>query len=129
MNYDPNTHTSQESPNSTSSNPQYPPFYQPSTPRAKPTYHMRDILFAWLSIAVGILFVRAMPLNRTTLGALLFFVVLYAFGGVYLRLCGLRPDRSAYLLVGGAAILSLGMITGGNLVIRGFLALFLILSL
>jgi len=108
--------------------PQYPPYYQPPAPTLKPTYRTKDALFAWLSIAVGFAFVRAMPLNRTTLGALLFFVLLYAFGGIYLRLSGIRLDRSAYLLAGGFAILSFGMITGGNPVIRGFLALFLILG-
>ncbi len=127
MNYDPKNHPSQEHSSPHQTNPKYPPYYQ-FTPTVKPTYRTRDALFAWLSIFVGFLFVRAMPLHRTTLGALLFFMLLYAFRAVYLRLSGIRLDRTASLLLSGAAILSVGMITGGNSVIRGILALFLILS-
>ncbi len=127
MNHDPNSHNAQE-PFSKTENPQYPPYYQPPKPSVKPSYRTGDVLFAWLSIAVGFLFARAMPMNQTTLGAFLFVLLLYAFGGIYLRLSGIRLDRSACLLAACPAILSLGMITGGNSVIRGFLALFLILS-
>lgn len=133
MNYDPNPHASpeeepQDNTSSENESSPYPPFFVQPIPSVKPTYRGRDALFAWLSIAVGFLFVRTMPLHKTTLGALLFFLLLYAFGGAYLRLSGIRLDRSVYLLAGGTAILSLGMITGGNAVIRGFLAFFLLLS-
>lgn len=103
------------------------PYFQ-ITPVVKPSYQGMDALFAWLSIAVGFLFVRAMPLNRTTLGSVLFFLVLYAFGGLYLRLSGIRLTRSAYLLALCAIVLSVGMLTNGNATTRGFLALFLVLA-
>ena len=107
--------------------PQNPPYLQP-TPVVKPNYRGIDALFAWLSIAVGFAFVRAMPLNRTTLGSVLFFLLLYAFGGIYLRTSGVRLTRSAYLLAVCAVILSVGMLTNGNATTRGFLSLFLVLA-
>ena len=107
--------------------PQAYPQFQ-TTPVIKPTYQGLDALFAWLSIAVGFAFVRTMPLNRTTLGSVLFFLLLYAFGGIYLRFSGIRLNRSAYLLALCAAILSIGMLTNGNATTRGFLALFLVLA-
>lgn len=108
-------------------NPQQCPVFQ-VTPMIKPTYRGVDVLFAWLSVAVGFLFVRAMPLNQTTLGSLLFFLLLYAFGGIYLHLSGVRLTRPAYLLAVGAVILSVGLLTNGNATTRGFLALFLALA-
>lgn len=140
MNYDPQNNAPQNG--EPQQAPTTPPFYQgacqqPSmlqnqpyfqiTPVVKPSYQGMDALFAWLSIAVGFLFVRAMPLNRTTLGSVLFFLVLYAFGGLYLRLSGIRLTRSAYLLALCAIVLSVGMLTNGNATTRGFLALFLVL--
>ncbi len=107
--------------------PQNPLYLQP-TPVVKPTYHGIDALFAWLSITVGFAFVRAMPLNRTTLGSVLFFLLLYAFGGIYLRTSGVRLTRSAFLLAICAVILSAGLLTNGNATTRGFLALFLVLA-
>ncbi len=140
MNYDPQNNAPQNG--EPQQAPTTPPFYQgacqqPSmlpnqpyfqmTPVVKPSYQGMDALFAWLSIAVGFLFVRAMPLNRTTLGSVLFFLILYAFGGLYLRLSGIRLTRSAYLLALCAIVLSVGMLTNGNATTRGFLALFLVL--
>ena len=140
MNYDPQNNAPQNG--EPQQAPTTPPFYQgacqqPSMlqnqpyfqipPVVKPSYQGMDALFAWLSIAVGFLFVRAMPLNRTTLGSVLFFLVLYAFGGLYLRLSGIRLTRSAYLLALCAIVLSVGMLTNGNATTRGFLALFLVL--
>lgn len=144
MNYDPKNNVPQNSePKQTPASPQ-PPFYQgtaqtPPTsqvhpyfkitpPVAKPNYRGTDALFAWLSVAVGFLFVRAMPLNQTTLGSLLFFLLLYAFGGLYLHLSGVRLTRPAYLLALCAVLLSVGMLTNGNTTVRGFLALFLVLA-
>ena len=138
MNYNPKNNAPQNSEPQTT-----PPFYQGAhpqtgtpqshpyfqiTPVAKPSYRGIDALFAWLSIAVGFLFVRAMPLNHTTLGSVFFFLVLYAFGGLYLHFSGIRLTRSAYLLALCAVILSVGMLTNGNATTRGFLALFLVLA-
>ncbi len=146
MNYDPMTgkplHKEQKQESAVPTTPT-PPFYQgahsqtvtpqaypqfQTTPVIKPMYQGFDALFAWLSIAVGFAFVRAMPLNRTTLGSIFFFLLLYAFGGIYLRFSGIRLSRSAYILAICAAILSVGMLTNGNAVTRGFLALFLVLA-
>lgn len=109
-----------------------PPFYPDSyfipTQRPKPSYRALDALFAWLSILVGFLFVRVMPVTRTPLGAILFLVLLYAFGGIYLHLSGLRLSAPTVLFAVSAALLSVGMITNGNRTIRGFLFLFLLLA-
>ena len=54
------------------------------TPKPKPAYKPLDALFAWLSIAVGFLLVKAMPVTKSTLGGMLFLCLRYCFGGLYL---------------------------------------------
>ena len=125
----------QNSPNANTSNTnpylQIPPYmrggYTP-TPKEKPQYHGMDALFAWLSIAVGFLFVRAMPVTQNSLGGMLFLLVLYAFGGLYLYGSGVRLGKASLLLAVVVLILSFGMITGGNHTLRGLLFLGLLLA-
>lgn len=129
---DPNVQNSTNG-NANNTNPylHIPPYMRGSytpTPKEKPQYRGMDTLFAWLSIAVGFLFVRAMPVTQNSLGGMLFLLVLYAFGGLYLYGSGVRLGKASLLLAVVVLILSFGMITGGNHTLRGLLFLGLLLA-
>lgn len=85
----------------------------------------RECLFAWLSIFVGFLFARALPAGENPLGTLIFFLLLFAFGGFYVFRSGLRLGRTNYLIAAIPCLFSLGLVTGANAVLRFFLVLFL----
>ena len=85
----------------------------------------RECLFAWLSILVGFLFARALPAGESPLGTLIFFLLLFAFGGFYIFRSDLRLGRTNYLIAAIPCLFSLGLITGANAVLRFFLVLFL----
>ena len=95
--------------------------YTPPPPAPKPIYQLKDTVFAYLSIVFGFFFVRALPISKTPLSAMLVVLLLFLVGGVFLTVSKVRPTLSVLLLAGSAAILSVGFLTGGNNVIRGFL--------
>ena len=102
------------------------PWY--ATPQApKISYSTMDGLFAWLSLLLGFLTIRALPISRYPLGGMLVLVLLFAFGGVYLRVSGIRAERRAILIALLSAILSVGMLTNGNHTIQFCVFLFLTL--
>lgn len=94
--------------------------YTPPPPAPKPIYQQKDTLFAYLSIIVGFFFVRALPISKTPLSAMLTVLLLFLFGAVFLRVSKVRLTPSVIILA-ASAILSAGFLTGGNNVIRGFL--------
>lgn len=102
------------------------PYAQPSV--EQPKFAGIDALFAWLSILVGFLFVRAMPVTATPLGGMLFLWLLFAFGAVFLRVSKIKLTSFAVPFFAVAAVFSLGMLTNGNRTLRGFLFLFLTLG-
>ena len=95
--------------------------YTPPPPAPKPIYQLKDTLFAYLSILVGFFFVRALPVSKTPLSAMLTVLLLFLFGAVFLRISKVRMTPSVIILAAASAILSVGFLTGGNNVIRGFL--------
>ena len=95
------------------------PYTPPPAP--KPIYRRKDTLFAYLSIILGFFFVRALPLSKTPLSAMLAVLLLFLFGAVFLTVSKVRLTPAVIILAGSAAILSVGLLTGGNNVIRGFL--------
>lgn len=124
-----NTPHVQETGNNYTPYVQIPPYMRGGyTPKEKPQYRGIDALFAWLSIAVGFLFVRAMPVTQNALGGMLFLILLYVFGGIYLYASKVRIGTASVLFALGAVILSAGMITGGNHTLRGLLFLGLLLA-
>ena len=94
----------------------------------KPKFKPSDALFAWLSIAVGYLFVRAMPVTATPTGGMLFLWLLFAFGAAFLFLSKIKICKFAFTLLIVAMLFSIGMLTNGNHTLRGFLFLFLTLG-
>ena len=95
--------------------------YTPPPPAPKPIYQLKDTLFAYLSILVGFFFVRALPVSKTPLSAMLTVLLLFLFGAVFLRVSKVRLTPAVLSLAAASAILSAGFLTGGNNVIRGFL--------
>lgn len=91
----------------------------------KPIFSGLDTLFAWLSIVVGFLFVRMLPVVQNTLGALLFAWLLFGFAALYLIRSRVIPTPSAIALAALTCLLSLGLITGANQVLQRLLYLFI----
>ena len=73
-----------------------------------------DIVFAWCSIAVGFLFIRALPVAYYTLGGMLIAWLLFGFATLYFMRAGIRPQRHSILFLFAAGVLSLGLITSAN---------------
>ena len=69
--------------------------YTPPPPAPKPIYQLKDTLFAYLSILVGFFFVRALPVSKTPLSAMLTVLLLVLFGAVCLRVSKVRLTPAA----------------------------------
>ncbi len=100
-----------------------------SEPKPRPDYSFRDTLFAYLCIPVCYLFVRSSPLSSSALGTMLTFLLAVAFALAYLLLSGIRPTPAAYLTGGTAMILSIGLLTNANSLLRTLLSLLLMVIL
>ncbi len=96
-------------------NPNPSQLYENSTP-PKRTCSSLDTLFAWLSIPVGFLVFFTFPMTRNTLGGVLMLWSLFVFGAVYLLCSGVKIPIASWVLGAVGMILSVGLITGANLV-------------
>lgn len=85
-----------------------------------------DTVYAWLSLLLGYLFSRLIPVSSNSLGALLYVISLFVVGFVYIKLSNVKLRVDCYVFTAVIAVFSIGFITCGNSVIRGFLFLFLI---
>lgn len=95
----------------------------------KPPVALADSIFAWLSLVVGYLAVRAMPIVSHTLGGVLVTWMLFLFCTLYLIRSRILPSRAAFAFAATACLLSLGWITGANHTVQRLLALFVFCSL
>lgn len=95
--------------------------YTPPPPAPKPIYRGKDTLFAYLAILFGFFFVRTLPISKSPLGTMLMILLLFLFGGAFLALSRVRLSPLSLTLGSCAALLSVGLFTGGNAVIRGVL--------
>ncbi len=100
--------------------PSFPFSQTPPLRRSERVFSSVDRIFVWLSIAVGYLLIAALPLSRTPLGSMLTLMLLYAFGGIYLRLNAIRPSLRSTVTAVVLALFSLSLITTGNNTIRFF---------
>ncbi len=112
-------------------NQQLPPHAPSSEPLAAPapTHHVRDTVFAWLSIPVCFFLVKALLATERALGATLATLLAIAFSLLYLRLSGVRLSARAYFTGTALALLSLGALTNSGKTLRTLLLLALIASL
>ena len=87
-------------------------------PSQKPIPTLRDSVFACLFLVFGYLMICAFPASRHALGGALILILLFALGGLYLRLCGARASlpNTVPALVG--ALLAVSLITNGNATLR-----------
>lgn len=99
----------------------------PITPNKAPITTV-DRVCAWLLILVGFAFARALPTGENTLGGVLFFVLLFGFGIVYLLRAGVTLKPSAYVFAALACLASLGLVTSANRVLGGFTVFFLLVA-
>lgn len=102
--------------------------FQPRPQAPKPIYQGIDTLFAWLSIIVGFLFVRTLPVVQNTLGGFLMTCLLFAFGACYLVYSKVKPGTASIVIAAVACFLSVGLITGANKTLQRLLFLFVILA-
>lgn len=102
------------------------PYRAPQRP--KPSFAGLDTLFAWLSIVVGFLFVRTLPVVQNTLGGILFTCLLFAFGACYLVRSKVTPNAQVIVFAAVTCVLSLGLITGANKTLQRLLFLFILFA-
>ena len=72
-----------------------------------------DSVFAWCSIPVGFILVRAVTAYDFSLAAFLSILLLFAFGGIYLRVSGMRIRAESRIAAAACLILSLTFLTWG----------------
>ena len=108
----------------------YPPQpANPDTPHTKKSQYLPiDSIFAALSVLLGFLFIKSIPVTRHALGALLCLVSWYALGAFVLIKKKVGLQRRAVIYAAVMLILSLGLITGGNNTVRTLLFLGLMVS-
>ena len=87
-----------------------------------------DTLFAWFSVIMGFLFIRALPVVENTLGAFLLILLLFGFAACYFLCSGIRLHFSALSLTAIACVLSVGLITGANKILHRILFFLVILA-
>ena len=101
-------------------------FYGQPAPSRRPVYSLPDSVFAWASIAVGFLLIRALPVWKHPLGAVLAVCLLFGFGTAYLVISKIRPSRASILFAALAGVFSLGLLTNANVGAHRLLFFFLI---
>lgn len=107
--------------------PPYPP-YPPQTPRyappapkrKKPTYTMRELVFALVFIAVGLFFALAMPFRVRPLAVMLLMLVLFAETALFFGKETFRLKGYSTVLLGFYTLFSLVFLTNANAVLRFF---------
>ena len=95
-------------------------------PQAQSPYSKYDTLFAWLSVLMGFLLARALPVTQNTLGGTLMICLFFVFALTYVKLSGMKLNAKAVLFGAMIPLFSLGFLTGANRVIHRFLLLFII---
>ena len=103
-----------------------PPIVEP--PRERVRYALFDTLFAWISVLAGVLFARALPATRYPLGASLALLLLLSLAVVYLLRGKKKLPPALWCIVGYAALLTLGLLTGENTAVRRWLVLVVLLA-
>ena len=105
-------------PRNEGTSPQIPwyamPQERPEATLPKAEYTLRDALVSWIVLALSYFFVRVFPVHEYPLGGTLALLLLFAVGGLYLRLSGHRPHRRSLLIAPLCALLSLGTMLNGN---------------
>ena len=102
----------------------YPPQTNTNAlPDLKPIYQPIDSLFALISLLLGFLFIKAIPVIQNPLGAMLCLLSWYLLGITFLINKGVRPQKRTVIYAAIMLILSFGMITGGNGTVRTLLFL------
>ncbi len=94
--------------------------------KQNPDYKIFDTVYAWISLLVGFLFVKTLPVNENTTGAILFLILLSVFAVAYFKHSKIKKNAASALVLTLILVLSLGFITGANTVIQKFLYLFLV---
>ncbi|MBQ9796712.1 MAG: DUF4173 domain-containing protein [Clostridia bacterium] len=104
-----------------------PSFSAPTAPPVslEPERHMRDTVFAYLTIPVCFLLVKVLLATERGLGATLAILLALAFSALYLRLSGVRLTVRAYVTGILLALFSFGSLTNDNAFLRGLLFLVL----
>ena len=77
-------------------------------------YDIVNVVFAWLSVAVGYLFCRLMPVHNHPLGAFLFIVVIFTFATVFIKIKKARLNTISVTAMISAIISSLSMLFSSN---------------
>ena len=101
-------------------------FYGQPAPTRRTAYSLLDSVFAWSSIAVGFLLIRALPVWKHPLGVMLAVCLLFGFGTAYLALSKIRPNRASIFFAALACVFSLGFLTNANVGAQRLLFFFLI---
>ena len=108
-----------------------PSFSAPTAPPVslEPERHMRDTVFAYLTIPLCFLLVKVFLVTERGLGATLAILLALAFSTLYLRLSGVRLTVRAYVTGILLAFFSFGALTNDNAFLRGLLFFVLCVSL
>jgi hypothetical protein len=94
------------------------PQERPEGTLPKAEYTPADAILSWVALALSYFFVRVFPVQQYPLGGALALLLLFAAGGVYLRLTGHRPHLRSLLFAGLCALLSLGTVLNGNVFLQ-----------
>ncbi len=105
----------------------YSPAVEP--PSKKIRYEAIDTALAWLSVLAGILFARALPVAGRPLGTFFALLLLLSLAVFYLLRDKKRLPFAVWCIGAYAALLSTGLLTGGNNTVRRWLVLIVLLSL
>ena len=102
------------------------PSFMETAQALRPIVSPLDTCFAWCSIAVGFLFVRAFPIATNTLGGMLTVWLLFGFATLYFLRAGIKLGRQSLFFAAATGLLSLGLITGANATAHRLLFFFLL---
>ncbi len=93
---------------------------------ASPEYRYSgfDTLFAWISLIVGFLISKSLPVVENSLGGMIVVLVLFAFGIAYIKLSGRKLKASSWIVMAISLVFSIGLINISNGTVKGFLYLF-----
>ncbi len=89
-------------------------------------YESIDSIFAILTVVVGFLFSKALPVDQNPLGTLIMIFILFAVGTVYLKLSHKQIKIKSWIFTALTLVLSSGLITTSNKTLKGFLFLFIL---
>ncbi len=73
-----------------------------------------NIIFAWLSVVIGYLFCRTIPVHQHPLGAFLFIVALFTFATVFIAFKKTKQSSLSIIAMISALVASLSMLFSSN---------------